>query len=255
MTLAYLTAFAGLALLLPALVAAATDAEREQEIKTKLADNSYVADPVNGDAVVKKMVGLQNEINARGGCGPNLCFGIDGSKYITQYNYQRQIDFMAIIAGTIGSVFDNRPVPRFMAYEYGSRLKTISNPTENVETFFDRISANPGGPTARFTFLAPALLRCRNLMGKDLFINDANKIVLIGDGRTNFRLPGVAIREARKFQPPNANGNICAVTVKNPDLHFLKELTNDPRLVMNVEDTDEFINLLDEIVQGICDFF
>lgn len=255
MTLSRFTAAVVLGLLLPVLTTAVVrpgrNAELTADVKRKLAGNPLVSDPINGDSVVQKIVGLQQEILANGGCGPNLCFGIDGSKFIAQADYQAQINFMAVVAGTI-DLPNSLAKPRYMAYEYGARVKTISAPTEDVETFYDRLSANPGGPTARFTFLAPALLRCRNIMERDQFRNGANKIVLIGDGRTNFLAKSVSYQEADKFQPPYMNGAICAITVNNPDLRFLNRVTQNPARVLHVSDTSQFINLLDMVVRDVC---
>ncbi len=226
-------------------------AQRKADIRARMKTNAFINDPVRGEETVRRMVALQDEIIRNGGCNPNLCFGIDGSAQISEEDYGLQLDFMALVVATAGAQLGFEDRMNIAAYQYGGALKAFLRPTSNVERLFEAIE-NANFRKSRFTFLAPAILACRRDF-ENLFAEDANKMVIMGDGRTNFRSPRLAINEARMFLPPYNNGAICAITVKNPDVTFLEKVTQDKARVLKIDESKQFLDLLETVVRDVCD--
>lgn len=220
--------------------------ERSVELKDSLSGNEFL-DGSQGVATAKLMIELQDRIIDQGGCNLNLCFGLDGSRLISAKDYERQREFVQLIAATVA--IDERV--KMSAYQYGLRLQRISSFTGDIDSFLLRMESAKRKKTLSRSFLSPALFKCQ----RDFRDNgeDANKIVIIGDGRTNYGRKSLAIRIAARFLPPFNNGAICAVYVKRPAIRFLEKITQDPSKVISVEEYFLFDEILEETVSNVCD--
>lgn len=219
--------------------------ERTSKLQSMLPSNEYLQGP-SGTSTAKLIVKLQDKIVAKGSCNPNLCFGLDGSNLISNRNYERQREFVQLIAATLA--IDKNV--RMSAYQYGLRLQPISDLTDDIDSFLLKMNLAKRERTLEFSFLAPALFQCQRDFRP--YPEDANKIVLIGDGRTNYGSRSLAIRVAEQFLPPYNNGAICAVYVRRPSVRFLEKITQNPDNVLFVEDYFYFDEILGEMVHDIC---
>lgn len=221
-------------------------AERTSELQNALPNNELVKGDA-GKRAAERVVALQDEIIANGGCNANICFGLDGSGLITNKNYERQRQFVQLIAASVG--VDTSV--KMSAYQYGLRLRSISKYTKDINQFLRNMENAERMSDLDRSYLAPALFRCQLDFRQS--VEDANNIVIIGDGRTNYGRPSQAVRIAERFLPPNNNGAITAVYVGNPAFRFLEKITQNPNMIIDVEDYFGFINILDDVVKNVCD--
>eukprot|EP00171_Calliarthron_tuberculosum_P008013 IDg8013t1 len=207
----------------------ASRSERTAELQQSLTGNSFT-EGAAGAATLDTMVTLQDEIIANGGCNLNLCYGLDGSNLISDTDYELQRFFVQLVAATIAI----DPRTKMSAYQYGLRLRRISEYTSDIDQFLINLEDAKRNPTLSRSFLAPALFQCQ----RDFRASpeDANKIVLIGDGNTNYGSEDSTVRVAEQFLPPNNNGDICAVYVGEPNGNFLLRITQNPDRLLDVED-------------------
>lgn len=221
-------------------------AERATNLQSALPSNSFLSGPT-GIETANTMVALQDKIIENGGCNLNICFGLDGSNLISNRDYEFQREFVQLVAATI--TIDERI--KLSAYQYGLRLQRISKFTANANQFLLSLESAERQDAQDRSFLAPAIFQCQ----RDFRDNpeDANKIVLIGDGRTNYGRRSQAVRIAEQFLPPNNNGAICAVYVRRPASRFLERITQNRDRVLDVEDYFFFADILDEVVSNVCD--
>ncbi len=84
-----------------------------------------------------------------------------------------------------------------------------------MSTFILDVAAAKFAP-ARGSFLAPVIIHC-GIQLRRRFVEDANQIVLIGDGRSDLFGQDFSVRQAEKLPPSQHNGAIAAVTVRSPD--------------------------------------
>lgn len=223
-----------------------TAEERVVKLQSSLPSNDFLHDSTRGISVAKRVVALQDLIIDNGGCNPNLCFGLDGSKLINEYDYELQREFVQLVAATVA--VDHRV--KMSAYQYGLRLQRISSFTRDIDQFLLDMESSKRNLALTRSFLAPALFKCTLDLSNSF--EDANKIVIIGDGRTNYGSANQSIRVAASFLPPNGNGRICAVYVRNPKYRFLEEITQDPAMVIDVIDYTKFDEILEQLVRDIC---
>lgn len=203
----------------------------------------------SGSSVASQVVALQDEILAAGGCNANICFGLDGSNLISDLDYERQRQFVQIVAATVA--IDESV--KMSVYQYGLRLRQISEFTSDINSLLLKLEDATRNPTIDRSFLSPAIFQCQRDFKAN--VEDANKIAIIGDGNTNYGSQSQAVRVASMFLPPNKNGAICAVYVKEPNFRFFDQITQDPSRVISVDNYFAFTDILDEVVRNVCSLF
>lgn len=193
---------------------------------------------------VRTILDLQDLIIARGGCNRNLCFALDASTKLSPNDFQLQRDFVALIAATLG--VDNDV--HVASWQYGPRVRRISSLSADINAFLLRLETWQQDLVVNRNFLAGAISGCRNELRRRR--NDANKLVLIGNGRTSFFQQAIAVNVANAFR--RQNGAVCAVTVSNANTRFFTRLTGTSERVLGVTDFSLFDTILTDIVSDIC---
>lgn len=200
--------------------------------------------PSSQERTVTTMLNLQDIIIGQGGCNRNLCFALDASRKLSQIDFLLQRDFVQLIVATLSVDNDMHVAAR----QYGPNLRSISRLSSNIDAFLlrlDNFKRQKGRPR---NFLAAAMLGCRLEMAPR--VSDANKMVIIGNGRTSFVKREIALIESRIFR--SRNGAICAIAVENSNRNFFTKLTGDSARVLGVTDYTRFDEILTEIVTDIC---
>eukprot|EP00171_Calliarthron_tuberculosum_P013514 IDg13514t1 len=164
---------------------------------------------------VGTMLDLQDKIIQQGGCNRNLCFTLDASSKLSKMDFLLQRDFVQIVVATLG-----------------------------VDRTWNRQTGR------RHNFLSLAMWGCRKEM-KPRRTVDANKMVVIGNGRTSRLKKFFARRVARIFRRRDG-GSICAVAVDNSNRRFFAKLTRSTDRVLSVTDYFKFDLILKDIVRDIC---
>jgi len=210
-------------------------------LEVLLPGNSLIATP---EALLIAR-GLRQRVIAQGSCNPNLCFALDGSGSISEADFTSQKDFVQLVAAIVGVDTD----AAFAAVQYGLRNIGISSLTNDVDQFLLDVDASEleGAPR---TFVAAGLGFCINELRPRT--EDANKIVLLGDGRSNFG--GNPVPIAKTFREPTGDGAICAVAVGFTDLSVLNGITGSSTRVLNIDGYFELLDILDQVVTEICEF-
>jgi len=188
---------------------------------------------------------LRQNVVAQGTCNPNVCFALDGSGSISNLDYRHQQDFVQLVAAIVAE----DTTSAFAAVQYGLRNIAISQLTSDANQFLldvDR-SVRAG---ARRTFVAAGLGFCVDQLSTRS--EDANKIVVLGDGRSNFGGNPGPISAA--FRGPPTNGSICAVGIGFIDTSSLLVIAGSPTRVLNVNSFVELLTILDAVVNEICHF-
>ena len=204
-----------------------------------LDDNSLFKTPGISTLVYK----LQEKIKAQGRCNPNVCFALDGSGSISEDEYRTQKEFVQLISAVIGVDEDSA----FAGVQYGLRAIGISRLTNDVDAFLLRVEGSVH-KRARRTFISSGLAFCIQELRRRA--EDANKIVLLGDGRSTFG--GNPVPIAKKFLPPAGNGSIAAIGVKFADTSRLEAITGDPDKVLAIDEYFELLDLIEDLVADIC---
>lgn len=101
---------------------------------------------------------------------------------------------------------------------------------------------------AERTFIRAGLLYCFNKLRKRP--DDANKIVLLGDGNANLGGDPVAIADRLREQ---TGGEICAVGVDYANMQVLLDIVGgDPAMVLTVDDFFELSDILETLIAQVC---
>lgn len=187
---------------------------------------------------------LQQRVIDNGGCNPNLCFALDGSGSISVEDYELQKEFVEIVAAIVAVDED----AAFGAVQYGLRNIPISRLTTNANQFLRNVERSRLASASR-TFIAAGLGHCIRALRR--VPGNANKIVLLGDGRSNFG--GNPVPIAQRFLPPRGNGAICSVGVGFQDTDMLLNIVGgDPRNVLQIDEYFELLDILDILVAQVC---
>ena len=187
---------------------------------------------------------IQQQVAAKGSCNPNICFALDGSGSISSADYSAQKDFAQLIAAIISV----DPDAAYAAVQYGLRNIAISDLTSDANSFLLDLDGSilAGAPR---TFIAAGLGYCINQLRPR--IEDANKIILFGDGRSNFG--GNPVSVAQRFLPPRGSGSICAVGIGFQNTAVLQAIVGgNPNRVLQVDEYFELMDILEVIISDIC---
>eukprot|EP00737_Agarophyton_chilense_P001014 gb/GEZJ01001126.1/.p1 GENE.gb/GEZJ01001126.1/~~gb/GEZJ01001126.1/.p1 ORF type:complete len:244 (-),score=39.76 gb/GEZJ01001126.1/:609-1340(-) len=227
-----------------AFIAAAQAAVTASQAQTRInaIDSPLLEDPTNLASVDEA---IQIAVNSN--CDPNICFAIDGSGSISEDEFQLQLDFVKIIAGVVSL----DPGSQYAAIQYALRPQFMSRLTENVEQFLLDVQSTLQIRSPR-TFIAPGLAGCMRQLNK--VKGEANKIILMGDGRSTFDsrdppLDPPSIAQVFLAEPNNA---ISAVAVSFPNTEMLEAITGTPDRVFMVADWFSVLDVIEELVEQVC---
>ena len=187
---------------------------------------------------------LKQKIRDFGGCGPNVCFALDGSGSISGSDWSAQKFLVELVAAVVG-VDTNA---EFAAVQYGLRNIGISLLTGDVDQFLLDVEANRLA-RARRTFIAAGLAFCIRQLNQRP--GDANKIVLLGDGRSNFG--GNPIPTAQRWLSAAPSNRICSVGVGFENTAVLQAIAGgDPDMVLTSDDWEKVTEILGDLVYQVC---
>ncbi len=142
---------------------------------------------------------LRSRIKDAGGCNANMCFAIDGSGSISTAEFNNQKNFVLDLV----SVLADDETVEVAACQYGSFVSPIQWLTVDTARF--NLAVERANQVRGQSFVARGVnycisqLRCR--------YGEANKIVLLGDGRSN--VVASAAASANEFR--RIGGSVCAV--------------------------------------------
>lgn len=188
--------------------------------------------------LLRRLRALRQNVRDKG-CEVNLCFALQGDEFITESEFQAQKDFVDLIV----AILTTDEPGNFCAVQYGRTTKFISSLTKNKIRFLNRV-ANAKQVKGLQTNIAAALgytgfqLRPR--------IEDANKIILLGDG-----LETIGFRPRRVAKRVLEDGTgICAVAVGGFSTDALLSIVKDENLIFEI---DEFFDLAEVIYGFVTD--
>lgn len=186
---------------------------------------------------------LQQKVRDNG-CNVNVCFAIDGSGSVGQRGFNAEKQFVFDIVSIIGV---DEPAG-LAATQFGAANSAISSLTFNSADFNKRVNA-ARFLNAGFTQIRGGLLYCFNELRRQT--KDANKIVLLTDGRAN--LGGDPVPIADLFR--RTTGDICAVGVAYKNEKQLLDIVGGrARNVLTVDNFFELADILEELVGEVCGF-
>lgn len=203
------------------------------ELRRRLHRNRFVV-----PRYTQKLQKLQQMVEKKGSCNPNLCFALDGSASISSDDYRAQKEFVQLVAAIIGTDED----AEFAAVQYGFKNRKISRLTNDVNDFLLKLdgSAHARAPLTR---IGRGIRFCRKRLSRR--IGDANKIIVLGDGRS---------RHVRLGKFKKTRGiEICAVGVGFQNTDMLTAIAGgNPNRVFAIDEYFELIDVVESIVRDVC---
>lgn len=170
----------------------------------------------------RQIIRLQRQIIRKRSCNVRVCFALDGSASISISEYNIQKNLVRLIASLVSLDMD----AKYSAFQYGLASLGISLLTSDARTFLKKVQKSRLAKASK-TFVIAGVATC--LSSIRTASNGAGKIVLIGDGRSNFAdtsLPLVtrAIRDediiAIAIGFPSATNFFRKITKKNDSKTF-----------------------------------
>lgn len=191
--------------------------------------------------VMKRVEPLMAKIVAKGGCNANVCFVLDGSYYVSDEEYRMQKEFVELATALIG--VDKSA--HFAATQYSPPRFALAQLTSDQDAFLVRIAGS--SRWGRNQRVRPGVRFCVNQMRRRR--EDANKIVLVGDGRGSLQYS--------EYLPPlqrflRRGGSICAVAVKNANRRLLANVTRNPAHVLPIDGYIELAIVVEDVVEQVC---
>lgn len=210
------------------------------------------AAPVNIPKYVRlnpgRIANLRKQVKEKG-CGVNVCFAIDGSGSVGQSGFDQEKQFLLDMAAILVFPDEENELQEteLAACQYGKSNKPITKLTTSRDDFNVKVDAakylNAGA-----TQLRGGILYCFNQLRKRK--GEANKLVLLGDGMAN--LGGNPFPIASRFR--RTTGQICAIAIRYADIsQLLRIVGGDPAKVLEVDDFFELNDIIDELVEQVCD--
>lgn len=206
-----------------------------------------LSSPLTVSAANRAQIERAAQIVQETGCEPNLCFAIDGSNSISDDEFQLQLDFVKLVTGVVA--LDEQS--GYSAIQYGLRPRFMSRFTQDADDFLLKVEGTFQLRSVR-TFIAPGLGGCmrqfRRVRGQ------ANKIILLGDGRSTFdsRDPPLDPPSIAAQFLAEPNHSISAVGVSFDTTELLEEITGTPDRVFNVADWMSVVDVLADLVEQVC---
>lgn len=177
------------------------------------------------------------------GCEVNLCFGIDGSNSTNPIEFKKQVDFVDLMV----NILTTDEGGNFCAVQYSTFNSAISSLTSKKKSFIRKLHravqngglSNIGGALGYLHFQ----LRPR--------VEDANKIVLLGDGFDSQGADPVLVANRIHLE---GTTDICAVEVGNADSELLAKITGDENRVVHLDNFFELGEIIVGLVNDICGY-
>lgn len=202
-------------------------------------DNVFIQQPSN----VQTFDTLQEQAVSNG-CNPNVCFMLDGGRFVDDEQYKIQRDFVTLIAAIVGA--DVRS--GFASVQYTRPIRPISLFTTDTEQFLLTTDASQRRGTPASLIDSGMRFCIRQLRGNP---EDVNKIVIIADGRSFFR--GNPQGVARRFLRQSRGHAICAIGIGfGEDIRFLERITGGANRVFDLNGYFELLDVIDQLVAEIC---
>lgn len=208
-------------------------------------DFSRLQQPRARGRTFRRILDLQDRIIKRGGCNRNICFALDASKNLRAIDFALQRDFIALIAATLTVDSD----VNISAYEYAPGISRIWRLSRNINDFLLRLENLRQSRSRSTTFLDGAIDGCNREL-RPFSSLDANKLVVIGNGKTRPFQERLVRRAADRFR--RRTGAICAVAVEGANRELFSQISDKPDRVIDVTDVFRFDEILNEVVQNIC---
>lgn len=184
-------------------------------------------------------------------CTPAVCFVIDGSSALTPSQFEIQKDFVQLAAATLGGLSG----AKFAAVQYAG---SVANPipisplidaaTQGIDFLMDveaavQANSNP-------TFVEGGIQYCIDEFNSDP--SGAEKILILGDGRTNLGSDN-AISVAQSWDNLGNDNNLCAGIVGHGNKEFFVELVGGVNTnVRRPANWNLLINHIFALINGIC---
>lgn len=192
---------------------------------------------------LRKLRALAQDVN-NFGCDINLCFALQGDDFITDEEFEDQKNFVDLM---IAILTTDKP-GNYAGVQYGRTTRSISRLMGEKEMFLGKLhqAARVGG---LHTNVASALGYCGFQLRPR--VEDANKIVLLGDGldSVGFRPKFIANR-IRKDKI-----DISAVAVGGVSYAGLIEIVGgDPNKVMTIDGFFELGEIVIGLITNVCGY-
>lgn len=192
---------------------------------------------------------MRDRLISAGGCSANVCFAIDGSGSISREEFDNQRNFVLDIVSVIADdqVTGDRAT-EVAAVQYATSNNPITPLTTDIASFNLRVNSvqQVGGAS----FVVGGINYCFSQLFRRS--GEANKIVLLGDGRSN--IGSSAVDRADLFR--TVNGSVCTVGAGFPDNSELLAISgDDPDLVFEVDSFFDVLaleKLVETLVFRIC---
>lgn len=191
--------------------------------------------------VMRRVEPLMAKIVAKGGCNANVCFVLDGSYYVTDDEYRMQKEFVELAAALIG--VDKSA--HFAATQYAPPRFALAQLTSDQDAFLVKIAGS--SRWGRDQRVRPGVRFCVRQMRQRR--EDANKIVLVGDGRGSLQYSAY-LPPLRTFS--RRGGSICAVAVKNANRRLLAYVTRNPAHVLAIDGYIDLSIIVEDVVEQVC---
>ena len=187
-------------------------------------------------------------------CVPRVCFMLDGSASLTNYEYRLQREFVFTAAGLLDIINSNT---KYSALQYGGTpAHIISKPTSAAQHFQAKV-LNSYSKRYGVTSITPAMLYCiSQFPGNGKYSYSPNKIVLLGDGRSNFGPiygPFGPVTVAKLFRQKK-NNDIVAVAVGNAAKYKLSQIAGGYHKVLSADAWGvlKLQGLFEPLIKRIC---
>lgn len=192
---------------------------------------------------LRKLRALAQDVN-NFGCDINLCFALQGDDFITDEEFEDQKNFVDLM---IAILTTDKP-GNYAGVQYGRTTRSISPLMGAKETFLGKLhgSARVGG---LHTNVASAIGYCGFQLRAR--VEDANKIVLLGDGldSVGFRPKFIANRVRKD------NIDISAVAVGGVSYTGLFEIVGgDPNKVLTIDGFFELGEIVVGLITNVCGY-
>ena len=178
------------------------------------------------------------------GCNANVCFAIDGSDAVGPDNFRKSVEFVQAVIGIVGT----DRAAEFAATQFGTTTRRIAPLTGLRDNTLKALedAKLTGGPTSA---VASGIIYCDFQLFRRP--GEANKLVVITDGKSNFGSNPVTA--ADKYRGRNPKNSITAVAVGHRQDDVLQRISGQ-NPVLEVTDYVELALKVDTLVSQICGF-
>ncbi len=189
---------------------------------------------------------LRRRLNDVGGCNANVCFAIDGSTSISRTEFDNEKNFVLDVAAIISM---DQPV-ELAAAQYSTSIAPITPLTPWVDDF--DTSVNGATQIGGASFVVGGINYCfSQLMRRP---GEANKIVILGDGRSN--IGSRAVDRADLFR--QMGGSLSTVAAGFADDRVLLAIAGGDRdMVFRVQSFADVLALhevIEKLVFKVCGY-